>query len=176
MPAVFSTYAEFVSESKYEFGNNCWINTLAYIARLTGLDDIDLLALFDIASEMYQESLSGSETESEQVKLGHQVPIEIVDIILTLMNVRIQVRHSGICHEATSKGRWIGADFTLSTIVVTDFYICHSGNLESETGHYSVMSINAISDYDFAKKLQEEEETRIKQIRDDEVYARLIAC
>ena len=141
------------------FSNNCWYQTLSEIKEKINLD-VDILILFEIASDNYNSSLKSIGFDKE-VKLGDQVPIEIVETILKFIDVRIQLRSSG----EFQKSRWIGADYTRSVTVITDFYICHSGvNLDAdmglETGHYSL----------------EFKQEQLKQIEFDRVYAQSISC
>lgn len=150
------------------FSNDCWFKTILKIKEICKLD-VDILNLFNLSMDIYNSSLESIGFD-KTVSLGDQMPIEIIETILEFIDIRIQLRSYG----TNESRRWIGADYTMSTIVVTDFYIHHSGNIDtdmgSETGHYCLKAryseINAIQN----------EYEKIKHIESDRIYAQSISC
>ena len=107
------------------FVNDCWFVVLHKVNHLFCGGEHNIMELFHESNYV---------SFAEFLKLGEQMPVELLDNILDRMSIRIRIVH-------TNSIRFIGS--SLSNDEIKDYYVLHVGNLNQGRGHYTLEEANS---------------------------------
>jgi len=107
------------------FANDCWFAVLHNANHLFCDGKHNIMNLFHASNNL---RFGG------YLKLGDQLPIELLDIIFNLMSIRIRIVHA-------NSSRFIGS--SSSSDEIKNYHVLHVGSLEYETGHYTLEKSNS---------------------------------